>query len=371
MSYPETITRDEMYLQAIAAGSEAGLPDDITREESYKRQIVKKIAELQIGVKPANYLYVGKSGNDTTGTGAAEKPYLTVQHAIDVASTGTTIFIFPGTYTEDITLKAGVSLTSPVKFGVYITGNLTSGFTGTVVCDGIIFQSSTGITVSFSGTGVQNLQLVNGCSVNSGSGDAFRWTNTNSASKIYFQDGTCNVSTSGTTARCFYSTTGAAGGFIANRVSFKVNNANNVCLAIGGAVGFTHTADMVTGQAIVSDTATYTSATVTHTTTSVPSVITNSTGLTTLLNCIQVGTAVPMIDGVGAFAEAAIVYPSTGKGTAATLNGGAGAIIINMASIKLRSGDLKPVAQDGLLEYNGTDLYFTVGSTRKKVTLTI
>lgn len=370
MSYPETITRDEMYLQAMAIGSEAGLPDDVTREESYKRQIVKKIAELQTGVKPENYVYVGKNGNDVTGTGAAEKPFLTVQHAIDSASAGTTIFIFPGTYTENITLKAGVSLTSPVKFGVYIVGNLSSEFTGTVVCDGIIFQSSTGITVAFSGTGAQNLQLVNGCSVNSGSGDAFRWTNTNSASKIYFEDGTCNVSASGSSARCFYSATGSAGSFIANRVSFKVNNANNVCLAIGGAVGFTHTADMVNGQAVVSDTATYTSATVSHTTTSVPSVVTNSTGLTTLLNCIQIGTSVPMVDGAGAFAEAAIVYPSTGKGTASTLNGGAGAIIINMASIKLRSGDLKPVAQDGLLEYNGTDLYFTVGSTRKKVTLT-
>lgn len=370
MSYPETITRDEMYLQAIAMGSEAGLPDDITREEGYKRKIVKKIAELQTGVKPANYLYVAKNGNDTSGTGAAEKPYLTVQYAIDSASSGTTVFIFPGTYTENITLKAGVSLTSPVKFGVYIIGNVSSVFTGTVVCDGIIFQSSTGVTITFSGTGSQNLQLVNGCSVNSGSGDAFLWTNTNSGSKIYFQDGTCNVSTSGATARCFYSTTGAAGGFIANRVSFKVNNANNVCLAIGGAVGFTHTADAVTGQAVIADTATYTSATVTHTTTSVPSVVTNSTGLTTLLNCIQIGTTIPMIDGAGAFAEAAIVYPSTGRGTAATLNGGAGAIIINMASIKLRSGELKPVAQDGLLEYNGTDLYFTVGSARKKVTLT-
>ncbi len=369
MSYPETITRDEKYLQAIATGSEAGLPDDITREESYKRQIVKKVSELQTGVKPTNYLYVAKNGNDTTGTGAAEKPFFTVQHAIDSASTGTTVFIFPGTYTENITLKAGVSLTSPVKFGVYIVGNLSSEFTGTVVCDGIIFQSSTGITVAFSGTGAQNLQLVNGCSVNSGSGDAFRWTNTNSASKIYFEDGTCNVSASGSSARCFYSATGSAGSFIANRVSFKVNNANNVCLAIGGAVGFTHTADMVNGQAVVSDTATYTSATVSHTTTSVPSVVTNSTGLTTLLNCIQIGTSVPMVDGAGAFAEAAIVYPSTGKGTASTLNGGAGAIIINMASIKLRSGDLKPTVQDGLLEYNGTDLYFTVGTTRKKVTL--
>lgn len=370
MSYPETITRDEMYLQAIATGSEAGLPDDITREEHYKRAIVKKVADMQITVKPSNYVYVGKHGNNITGDGSAEKPYFTVQKAIDSVSAGTTIFIFPGTYAENIAFKAGVSLTSPVKFGVYITGNHVADFTGTVVCDSVILQSSTGTTVAFSGTGAQNLQFVNGCSINSGSGDAFNWTNANAASKIYFEDGTCNVSTSGATARCFYSTTGAAGAFIANRVSFKVNNNNNVCLAIGGAVSFTHTSDMVNGQAVVSDTASYTSATVSHTTTSVPSVVTNSTGLTTLLNCIQNGTAIPMIDGAGAFAEAAIVYPSTGKGTASTLNGGAGAIIINMASIKLRSGDLKPVAQDGLLEYNGTDLYFTVGSTRKKVTLT-
>lgn len=319
---------------------------------------------------PTNYLYVNKGGNDSTGYGTMNKPFLTVQHAIDVATSGTAIFIYPGTYTENITFKAGVYLLSPVKFGVYIVGNHTANFSGTIVCDKIILQSSTGNTVAFSGSGAQNLQFVGSCSINSGTGDAINWTNTNASSKIYFEDGTCNVSTSGASARCFYSTTGAAGSLIANRVSFKVNNSNNVCLSIGGAVSFSHTSDATYGQAVVSGSATYTSAMVSHTAASVASVITNSTGLTMLLNCIQTGTAIPMVDGVGLFAESAIVYPSTGKGTAQTLNGGAGAIILNMASIKLRAGDLKPVVQDGLLEYDGTNIYFTVGTTRYKLDMT-
>jgi hypothetical protein len=316
-------------------------------------------------VKPTNYLYVAKNGLDTND-GSASKPFLTIQKAIDTATSGTTIFIFPSSYVENIIFKAGVMLTSPVKFGVTITGNHIADFTGTVVIDNITLNSTSGNTLSFNGTGIQNLQLI-GSSVNSVSGDAINYTNTNTSSRIYFEDGTCNVSTSGTSARCFYSASTAKGKLIANRVSFNINNPNNVCLSINGSVAFTHTSDVVIGQAVVNNTASYTSAMVSHTTNSVPSVITNSSGLTTMLNCIQIGTSIPMVDGVGLFAESAIVYPSIGKGTASTLNGGLGANIINMSSIKLRGGTLKPTVQDGLIEYDGTDLYFTKGTVRDKV----
>jgi hypothetical protein len=325
--------------------------------------------EAGITVKPNNYIYVGKNGNDTLGDGSANYPYLTINKAFSVATSGTTVFCFPGTYAENLTFVSGVSLTAPVKFAVYVTGNHTANFSGTMVVENIILQSTTGITLTFAGTGSQNFQLL-GSSVNSGSGDAINWTNTNSASKIYFEDGTCNVATSGATARCFYSTTGAAGGLIANRVTFKLNNYNNVCLAIGGAVSFNHSSDAVWGQAVIANTATYTSSMVSHTTNSVSSVITNSSGATIMLDCVQNGTTIPMVDGAGVFLEAAILYPSTGKGTASTLNGGAGAYIINMSSVKLRAGTLKPVPQDGLIEYDGSHLYFTIGTTRYSVNLT-
>lgn len=316
-------------------------------------------------VKPNNYLYVAKNGLDTND-GSASNPFLTIQKAIDTATSGTTIFIFPASYSENIALKANVMLTSPVKFGVTITGNHIANFAGTVVCDNITFNSTSGNTLSFNGIGIQNLQLI-GSSVNSINGDAINYTNTNASSRIYFEDGTCNVATSGTNARCFCSSSTAKGKLIANRVSFGINNPDNVCLSINGAISFTHTSDVVVGQAVVSNTASYTSAMVSHTTNSVPSVITNSTGLTTMLNCIQIGTSIPMVAGAGLFAESAILYPSTGKGTASTLNGGLGANIINMSSIKLRGGTLKTTVQDGLIEYDNSNLYFSIGTVRDKI----
>jgi hypothetical protein len=47
----------------------------------------------------------------------------------------------------------------------------------------------------------------------------------------------------------------------------------------------------------------------------------------------------------------------------------AGSATANTAPIKLTAGPVMTTAENGALEYDGTDLWFTVGTTRKKVTL--
>jgi hypothetical protein len=321
---------------------------------------------ISITVSPSNYIYVGKNGNDTIGTGSAENPYLTIGKAITVASSGTTIFVWPGSYTENLTLKANVNITAPVLRGVTITGNHTANFSGTVITENCILVSATGVTLTISGSNTTNLQMYNS-SCNSGTGDAIAWANTNASSKLLLTDSTVNVTTSGATARCFYSTTGATGGVIASGVSFELNNTDNVCLSIGGAISFVHTSDVVDGTILVSGTASYIGSMIRITSATQATLTTNSATMSVLMDCVQMGTAIPMIAGAGLFSEAAIVYGSTGKGTASTLNGGAGAFILNMCSMKLRAGTLKPVPQDGLLEYDGTHLYFTIGAVRSQV----
>ena len=333
-------------------------------------------------IKPSNYLYVSKNGNDTAGDGSLGSPYLTVQRAIDVASSGYTIGVYPGMYTENITLKAGVNITSPVKYGVYIIGNHVSSFSGTVIGENIVLQNAatagSGTTLSFSGSAAANLQLINSF-VNSvspsGAGDAIVWTNTNSASKIQLLDGNVSVLHSNASARCFYSTTGATGSFIANRASFKVDAPDNIALAIGGAIAFTHTSDSVVGQVVVAGTAAYVSGLVSMTTTNTPVLTTTSSGMSVLSSVPITTLASPAVAGTGGIAFVALMYLSTGVGGAATLNGGLGASPLTMSPVRIRTSTLLPAAAvaagalDGTIEKASDGFYFTVGTTRTKLVL--
>ena len=331
-------------------------------------------------VKPTNYIYVGKNGSDTAGDGSANLPYLTISKAITVASAGTTVFIFPGTYTENLTLKIGVNLTCPVQYGVYVVGNHTATGTGTIICDNIVLQNAdstaSGTTLTVSGSTAINLQFygsyINSAST-SGAGDAIQWTNTNASSKLQIIDGNVSVLHSNATARCFYATTGAAGSIIANRVSFKLDVPDNVALAIGGAISFTHTQDAVTGQVVVSGTASYVGSLVILTTTSVAVFTTSSSGISMLSSVPIVTVASPAITGAGGLVFVAVMYMSTGVGGASTLNGGIGASPLTMAPLRIRAATLLPAASvasgalTGTIEFDGTNFYKTIGTTRSVV----
>lgn len=61
-------------------------------------------------------LWVDKGGNDATGNGSDEKPFLTISHAMSVITDASsakryTILVGPGTYAEDVILKANVFIT--------------------------------------------------------------------------------------------------------------------------------------------------------------------------------------------------------------------------------------------------------------------
>ncbi|MHB8805767.1 MAG: Ig-like domain-containing protein, partial [Coriobacteriia bacterium] len=90
--------------------------------------------------------HVAVGGDDLAGTGAPDKPFASVQKAIDIAATGGgNVYVGPGTFTGNITLKNGVSLygsgadetTLTVVSGSVITisniggGETVSGFTVT------------------------------------------------------------------------------------------------------------------------------------------------------------------------------------------------------------------------------------------------
>ncbi len=77
-------------------------------------------------VTVGNTLFVSKTGLDSSGARQNfAKHYLTIAAAITAASSGDTIVIYPGTYTENITCKDGVALY--LLEGAIINGLVTIG----------------------------------------------------------------------------------------------------------------------------------------------------------------------------------------------------------------------------------------------------
>ena len=118
----------------------------------------------------------------------------TIQAAINAASAGDTVFIRGGTYTEDLTLKAGVNITafraSSLSGAVTIIGNATYTGTGTASICSVKLQTNANFLVTVSGSNASVLNLINvtlNCTNNSG----ISFTNSNAASAInhYFSDG--------------------------------------------------------------------------------------------------------------------------------------------------------------------------------------
>jgi len=103
------------------------------------------------------------------GTTVANGTHSTIASALTSATSGDTIFIRPGTYTENITLKAGVNLCSYsceakelASIHVTILGKVTHSALGNVSISGIAFQTNGDFCIEITGGG--RLDLSN-CSI--------------------------------------------------------------------------------------------------------------------------------------------------------------------------------------------------------------
>jgi hypothetical protein len=67
---------------------------------------------VDLNLRQGNIIYVSKNGNDSSSGTHENDPFLTVKQALTVATTGTTIYVYPGTYTEvfPLTIPVGVTL---------------------------------------------------------------------------------------------------------------------------------------------------------------------------------------------------------------------------------------------------------------------
>lgn len=131
-----------------------------------------------------------------------EGTHTTIAAALTSASSGDTIFIRPGTYTENLTLKAGINLTAYVcdanEPNVIISGTCTATFTGNATLSGIRLQTNSApfLTVSGSNATIINLEY---CYLNALNNTGISYTASNASSQININHSRGDIGTTGIT----------------------------------------------------------------------------------------------------------------------------------------------------------------------------
>lgn len=124
----------------------------------------------------------------------------TIQNAINQAVSGETIFVMPGTYTENLTLKPGVNITAfngdQQTPTVTIVGNATLSQAGTVSISNIRLQTNSAAVLTVSGS-VASIVNLNNCYLNctNNTGITFSSSSASAAININFCMG--NITTTG------------------------------------------------------------------------------------------------------------------------------------------------------------------------------
>jgi len=126
--------------------------------------------------------------------------YTTIASALTAASSGQTIFIRPGTYTENLTLKAGVNLTAFSCDGftpnVTIVGLATFTAAGTVGISGIRLQTNSNFFLAVTGSAASIVNLEN-CYLNATNNTGISFTTSSSSAQINILNCLGNIGTTG------------------------------------------------------------------------------------------------------------------------------------------------------------------------------
>lgn len=158
----------------------------------------------------------------------ANGTHSTIASAITSASSGDTIFIRPGTYTENLILKVGVNLTA---FGsdssqnatghVIISGTCTLTTAGSVTIYGIQLQTNSAALLAVTGTLASVVNLDN-CYLNATNADAITFSSSSGSAAINMKDCNGNLGTTGikifahsssgvlTMVNCYFKNSGAS-----------------------------------------------------------------------------------------------------------------------------------------------------------------
>ncbi len=124
--------------------------------------------------------------------------HTTIQAAITAASSGDDVFITPGTYTENLTLKAGVNLTAyECDTGtVIILGTCTMTTAGSVTISGVQLKTNSAALLAVTGSAASIVNLVN-CIVNCTNNTGITFSSSNASATININKCLCDLATTG------------------------------------------------------------------------------------------------------------------------------------------------------------------------------
>lgn len=148
-----------------------------------------------------NYSTAASHIVDPSGLG----DFKTIQSAITAAVSGQTIFVRPGTYTENLTLKVGVNLTAYTCDSslnntghVIISGKATLTAAGTVTISGIQLQTNSDFFLAVTGSANSVVNLVS-CYLNASNNTGISYTSSGASSAIACVNCIGNIGTTGIT----------------------------------------------------------------------------------------------------------------------------------------------------------------------------
>lgn len=126
--------------------------------------------------------------------------HTTITASMASATSGDTIFLMPGTYTENFTIKPGINLTAYMGDSmvptVTIVGNITMTGAGTACVSNIRLQTNAANLITVSGANACILKVF-GCFINCTNNTGVSFSNSNAASQILINNSYGNLATTG------------------------------------------------------------------------------------------------------------------------------------------------------------------------------
>lgn len=151
---------------------------------------------------------------------AGKGTHTTIANALTSAVSGQTIFIRPGTYTENITLKAGVNLSAfdcdALTPNVTIVGKASFSSAGAVSISGIQLKTNSDFALAITGSVASIVNLQN-CFINCNNNTGLSFTSSSASARLNIYD--CQFDTGTTGIAYFADSSAGTTTFLACRLS--------------------------------------------------------------------------------------------------------------------------------------------------------